>query len=135
MAFVCWQDPTRNPWMLEPVLASVPVLGPPQLPPPGSPGPFALADPAAVRAILDGAGWSGIEVEGLEVEQPWPAGDPEASADAMVQLSPPLATALREAPEQRDAVVAAIVDALRPRVRDGAVYFEAAAWIVTATND
>jgi SAM-dependent methyltransferase len=135
MAFACWQDPTRNPWMLEPVLASVPVLGPPQLPPPGAPGPFAMADPAAVRALLEGAGWSGIEVEGLEVEQPWPpGGGPEASADVMVQISPPLATALRARPEQRDAVVAAIVESLGPRVRDGAVYFEAAAWIVTATN-
>lgn len=134
LAFTCWQEPSRNPWMLEPIVAAMPVLGPPQLPAPGSPGPFSLADPEVIRSTLERAGWSGIDIDSVAVEQPYPAGGAEATAEVVVQLAPPLATALRAAPEQRDAAVAAIADALRARERDGAVHFEAAAWVVSAAR-
>jgi SAM-dependent methyltransferase len=132
LAFACWQEAGLNPWMLEPVIAAVPVLGPPQLPPPGAPGPFAFGDAAVVRGVLEGAGWSDVEIDGLQVEQPYPAGDARQCAEVMVQLAPPLAAGLREAPEKRDEVVAAIADQLRTHEREGQVVLDAAAWIVTA---
>lgn len=134
LAFACWQAPPANPWMLEPVMAAASVLGPPDLPPPGAPGPFSLADPEVVHAVLDGAGWSSVETDGLEVVQPYPAGDARSTAEVIVQLAPPLANPLREAPDQRDAVITAIAEAVAPRERDGVVHFEAAVWIVSARN-
>ena len=63
LAFVCWQAAPSNEWVLTALMAMAPHVGPPQLPPPGSPGPFAFADPDATRAILERAGWAAVHLE------------------------------------------------------------------------
>jgi SAM-dependent methyltransferase len=57
LVFVCWQEMARNPWFTGPAL--VDFVPPPPTPAPGMSrtGPFALADPAAVRELLSRAGW------------------------------------------------------------------------------
>lgn len=67
LAFVCWQEMSRNPWFVGPAVA--PFLPPPPPPAAGkSPtGPFALADPAYVTEMLRGAGWSDIGHHPYEV--------------------------------------------------------------------
>ena len=134
MAFSCWQDPSTNPWMTVPVMASVPVLGPPKLPPPGQPGPFALASADTIRSVLDEAGWADVEVGDLSVERPYPAGGARECAEVMSQLHPALASGIREAPERRPELLDAVTEVLRAYERDGEVVFPAAAWIVHATN-
>ena len=133
LAFCCWQDPSANPWMTVPVMASIAVLGPPRLPPPGEPGPFAFAESDTVRDVLEQAGWSYIEVTDLSVEQPFPAGDARACAEVMTQINPVLAGGIREMPDRRDAVITAVADSLREYERDGEVVAPSAAWIVHAT--
>jgi SAM-dependent methyltransferase len=61
--FACWRSIQENPWALGPRLA--PFVDPPAAPEPGaSPtGPFALADSAATRLLLESAGWSHVERE------------------------------------------------------------------------
>jgi hypothetical protein len=132
LAFCAWQDPFANPWMIAPVMAAVPVIGPPQLPEPGAPGPFSLASPDAVRALLTRAGWSSVQVEGLALERPFPAGDARATARMMCRTNPMLAAGLREHPERRDELLAAVADGLGEYVDGDAVVFAAAAWIVSA---
>jgi SAM-dependent methyltransferase len=135
LGFTCWQDVSANQWMMVPVMASVPVLGPPQVPPPGAPGPFSLADPDTIRSVLHDAGWAGLEVDGLALEHPFPAGDARACAEVMVLLLPPLAAGVEAAPEKRAALVEAVAEALREYEHDGQVVFPAASWIVTARRD
>jgi SAM-dependent methyltransferase len=135
LAFACWQGPLENPWMTAPVLASVPVLGPPQLPAPGQPGPFAFSEADTIRSVLADAGWRGIEVTDLSVEQPFPAGDARGCAEVMSELNPVLAEGIRNAPERRDELLDAVTDALRGYERDGEVVIPSAAWIVAARND
>jgi SAM-dependent methyltransferase len=134
VAFSCWQDPFANPWMTVPVIASAAVLGPPQLPPPGQPGPFAFASADTIRSVLGEAGWATVEVADLSVEQPFPAGDARGCAEVMSQLNPVLAGGLREAPDRGPDLLDAVTDALREYERDGEVVLPAAAWIVHATN-
>ncbi len=132
LAFACWQDPSANPWMIVPVLASIAVLGPPALPSPGEPGPFAFAASDTIATVLGDAGWSNVEVTGLSVEQPFPAGDARGCADVMSQLNPVLAAGIREQPDRGPDLLDAVTVALREYERDGEVVLPAAAWIVHA---
>ena len=70
LAFASWGGPFDNPWMTTAVMASVPVLGPPELPGPEEPGPFSLATPDRVRAVLEAAGWADVQAEPLTIEGP-----------------------------------------------------------------
>jgi SAM-dependent methyltransferase len=64
ISFVCWQSGLENEWALVPAAAAMAALGvAPRLPGPEEPGPFSLADPARVRSILEGAGFSSVEVD------------------------------------------------------------------------
>ncbi|MDQ2810438.1 MAG: class I SAM-dependent methyltransferase [Actinomycetota bacterium] len=60
LAFVCWREAWRNPWMIAEVLASF--LPPPAELPPGRrrPGPFSLADREETRELLEASGWEDV---------------------------------------------------------------------------
>ena len=132
LGFCCWGSPVANPWMILPVMATVPVLGPPQLAGPGEPGPFSLSSPDRVRDVLGAAGWADVEVDELTIDQPHPAGDASAVARVVVEFSPPIVQALARHPERVDETLTAIADVLRPLERDGVVHLQASALIVTA---
>jgi SAM-dependent methyltransferase len=63
LSFVCWQTVFDNEWMLVPGMAAMSVVGDLSMPEPDEPGPFSLADPEKVRAVLGAAGFAQIEVE------------------------------------------------------------------------
>ncbi len=132
LAFAAWADPGANPWMIEPVMASVAVIGPPALPGPTEPGPFSLASPERIHDVLGSAGWQDVEIEEVTVEGPHPAGGARAVAEMVVETLPVLAQGLVTRPEARDDLCAAIADALAPREHGGRVTFAASALIVTA---
>jgi len=134
LAFVCWQARERNPWMTVPVMAAMQHVPFPPPPPPDAPGPFALADPARVRGILERAGFAGIEIEPHETAMQLGGGGPEEALELFLAVGP-VGQALREAQAGPD-VRAGVLDALRAaferfRTPRG-VEAPAAAWIVTA---
>lgn len=60
IAFACWQEAERNPWIIGPAIAEF-VPPPPELAPGKSPtGPFALADPVRTTDILEAAGFTDV---------------------------------------------------------------------------
>ena len=65
--FVCWQDQFANEWVAVPAMTLIPIVGPPELPPPDAPGPFAFADRERVAGILESAGFSGVEFDDLQM--------------------------------------------------------------------
>ena len=132
LGFAAWRDPFSNPWMLEAMIASIPVIGPPNLPGPGEPGPFSLATADRVEEVLGAAGWNDLTVGELTVEQPHPAGDAAQVAEVLVSNIPPLAAAAADRPEIADELRAAVADALRPHEREGEVHLSASALIVSA---
>jgi SAM-dependent methyltransferase len=64
VAFAVWAAAEHNPWMTGRRLVE---LGFTEPPPPGTPGPFSLADPDLVLELLYGAGWTDdIVIEPLD---------------------------------------------------------------------
>jgi SAM-dependent methyltransferase len=60
IAFACWQESTRNPWLFTAALREI--FPPPPEPAPGkaATGPLALADPAYTTRILEDAGFRDV---------------------------------------------------------------------------
>ncbi len=131
LGFVCWRPLQENHWMRRPMEAALPFL--PPMPPsdPTAPGPFAFADAARVTTMLAAAGFSGIS------STPFDAligsGDLEQTLQLMFKVGP-LGAALREHPECKDQVAAAVKAALEPYVTPAGVVLPAAVWIFLARN-
>ncbi|HUZ52865.1 MAG TPA: SAM-dependent methyltransferase, partial [Streptosporangiaceae bacterium] len=65
LAFVCWPDLSASPFIAVPGLALAKHVPLPDLGPPGSPGMFALADPARIRSLLAASGLAEVVIEPL----------------------------------------------------------------------
>ena len=133
IAFACWQDLARNPWLLTPLMAAAKHVALPEPPAPGAPGPFAFADPKRVRGILADAGFESIELESFERALVVAGGAPlEQSVDFIVQVGP-LGAVLREADATTRARARdAVHEALEPFAQGDVVRLDCAAWIVLA---
>jgi SAM-dependent methyltransferase len=137
LVFVCWQARERNPWMTVPALAAMQHVAFPPPPPADAPGPFAFADAARVRGLLEAAGFAGVEHEPLERAMQLGGGGTEEALELFLAVGP-VGQALREAQAGPD-VRARVLDALREaferfRTPRG-VEAPAAAWIVTARRE
>jgi len=135
LAFVCWQALPENAWMAVPMLAALQHLPTPPIPGPEEPGPFSFADPARVRRILEGAGFTSVQLEDVRETLTIGGGaGPDDTAEFMLQIGP-AARALREAsdPTLKPRVAAAVRDALLPYATPQGVRMGSASWIVTAT--
>ncbi len=130
LAFVCWRAMELNPFMTAPLDAARPLLPTPSEPPPlHAPGPFALADPDRLTAILSAAGFSDIDL--LPHDQAIGGEDLEASVDYALRLGP-LGAVLREQPALAPIVTDAVREALARYERPEGVLLPSASWIVTA---
>ena len=134
LAFVCWQAAPSNEWVLTALMAMAPHVGPPQLPPPGSPGPFAFADADATRAILEEAGWTDVDLEPRTTSMQIGGGGLD-EAVAFFRDDTFGRMLLGAAPaEQVEAALASLREALTPHLDDGCVRLTAAVWVVTASK-
>lgn len=133
LAFAAWQALDANQWAMVPVMAIVPHAGIPNVPPPGSPGPFAFADADRVRQILTDAGWSDVEVEPFRTELLVAGG---ASMDEAVDYYADDVFGrmlLADADDDtRTAAKGALREALEEHVTDDGIRLEGAVWVVTA---
>jgi SAM-dependent methyltransferase len=66
LAFVCWRSMAQNLWASAPLAAARDLLPPPEPMDPDAPGPFALADDARVRSVLERAGFHDVRAERLD---------------------------------------------------------------------
>jgi SAM-dependent methyltransferase len=133
LSFACWQGALENEWMSVPALAAVGVLGTmPAMPGPEEPGPFSLAEPARVTAVLGAAGFSDIDVS-AHADQVHIG---EADIAELVQSSLRVGAVqrmLEEADADTVAGVAAAIDAaMRARLKDGVAAFKRSVLLVRA---
>ncbi len=134
LSFVCWQSVFDNEWMLIPGAAVASVTGSlPPMPGPGEPGPFSLADPDRVRAVLEAAGFGSIIVT-PHADQVVISEDriPEVALTS-VRVGG-VREALRDADQQtRERALAAIEEAMRARLQDGQVRASRGVLLVTGS--
>jgi SAM-dependent methyltransferase len=133
LCFVCWQEMFANEWIAVPAMAIAAHVGIPELPDPGAPGPFALADAQRTRGLLESAGWSEVTVEehkdGMRIGR-----DPEDVVAFM--LSDEMGRRLVEGknPEAVRTGTEAALEALRPYATPEGVVLGGAYWLVTARS-
>jgi hypothetical protein len=105
----------------------------PDLGEPGGPGPFSLADPARIRAILEGVGFTDVSVDDFRC--PMPMGATVEDTVAFMQGTDMAATLMADISEDvAGAAWEAVRAALAPYAGRHGVVLGGAAWIVTATN-
>lgn len=135
LAFVCWRERQKNPWLMLPLEEACRHVPRPPAPGPEEPGAFAFADERRVRGILSSAGFGDIGLEAVEITLDIAIG---GGLDAAVETSTGMGPASRalqgQPPEIRAAAADSIRAALRRYQNGNAVALPGAIWIVTATN-
>lgn len=134
LAFLCWQSPEMNAWRripLEAITRHVPHAA--ALKHNDGPGPFALADPERISALLHGAHLGDVRITGIEA--PMWLGHTVADAAEYLLSSPDIRTLLASAdPAGAAEAGRALTEALTPFRGEGGLELGCAAWLVTATR-
>jgi ubiquinone/menaquinone biosynthesis C-methylase UbiE len=120
MAISSWGPPEAVPFLGIPVRTAMQRLDV-SPPPPGTPGPLSRPTPEAVGSLLDGGGFSEIDVEEAEVTMEWPS--PEEFTTFVKEIAPPIRAMIDPHPQQvQDETWQAITDAVRAEAaQDGTV--------------
>ena len=130
LAFICWRALDENPWMADCVRAAFSVLPRPEPLPPTAPGPFAFADPARLRDILEQSGYTDISIEPLD--QLLDLGSIDDAVAQMTRMGPAASAFAAASVADQAAVVTAIRAALRPHQSGGSVRMVSGTWLVGA---
>jgi SAM-dependent methyltransferase len=111
MAIASWGPPERMPMLAIPMRTVMTRLNVPP-PAPGTPGPLSRPTHEAIAGLLEGGGFSDVEVEEIDVEFEWDS--PEEFARFTREIAPPISALLaNHPPEVRDETWAAVVEAAR----------------------
>jgi SAM-dependent methyltransferase len=87
VALAAFRSPAENPWASAPLAAVRHLFTPPAAPGPEAPGQFAFAEPARVRRILAGAGFTDVALTPADPVMRL-GDDAEAAAEAAMTLGP-----------------------------------------------
>jgi SAM-dependent methyltransferase len=111
-AFAVWDVPDRNPWATIPNAALV-ELGLAEPPDRNAPGPFSLSAPGRVQEVLEGAGFTEVEISTVPVVRRCPT--VEAYVAETAEMSPSLRATFGEMDgAQRAEVTARVAAAALP---------------------
>ena len=127
LALLVWQPLERQEWMTDfmRALRATP-------PGPDGPGPVSLGDPVRLRNLLGGAGFTGVELSGLERPM-WYGADAD---DACAFVAGHLAGALDALePDERRAAGDDLRAAMAAHETPDGVRFASACWLVTARRE
>lgn len=133
LAFVCWQELGKNPWLEQPLRAALAHVPPPEPAPAGAPGPFAFADADRVRGLLENAGFDQIAFESLE--QPiliGGGGAVDETVSFVLEFGPASRLLEGVGSDVRERVRESITRVLEAQADVDGVRFGSASWIVTA---
>lgn len=129
LRFIAWRSAAENPFMTTAERAAAPLL--PDLPArrPDAPGQFAFADRQRVHAILEESGWTGIDIQPIDV----PCSLPEKDLPGYLSRLGPVGNALQQADDRtRAQVLATVRTAFDPFVHGDEVRLGAACWMIVA---
>jgi SAM-dependent methyltransferase len=110
-AISAWSEPERVPMLSIPMRTVMERLDVTP-PPPGTPGPLSRPTPEAIRGLLEGGGFSDIEVEEVEISNEWDS--PEDFTTFVREIAPPISALMaNQPPDVQEATWQAITDAVR----------------------
>ncbi len=119
MAIASWGSPERVPMLSVPMMTAMKRLGV-SPPPSGTPGPLSRPTQEAIGGLLEGGGFSGIEVEEIELEMEWDSA--EDFSQFVKEIAPPVSNLLKAHPQEvQKQTWAAITDAVREYAENGAI--------------
>src|SRR5215207_9170308 len=96
MAISSWGSPDRAPFLGIPMRTAMQALDVPP-PPPGTPGPLSRPRPEALGGLLEGGGFSDVQVEEAEVTFEWES--PEEFTTFIKEIAPPITAMIEPHPE------------------------------------
>ncbi len=135
ISFVCWQDPSLNPWQSLSLQVIKEYLDMPS-PPPRSPGPFAFAEKDYVQNILESSGFSDINFDDNKEEITMFSGKSlhQASEDYLA-INPVVTEMLKGSDESlRTEIVESLKEVFSQFHEDDGLLFPSATWIVTGSK-
>jgi enediyne biosynthesis protein CalE5 len=116
MAISSWGAPERVPFLAIPMKTAMERLDVPP-PPPGTPGPLSRPTPEALAGLLEGGGFSDVEVEEATVSFDWSSA--EEFTTWIHEIAPPVNAIIDpHPPEVREETWAAITEAVREKAGD-----------------
>ncbi|MFC7546798.1 class I SAM-dependent methyltransferase [Plantactinospora sp. GCM10030261] len=129
LAFLCWQDESRNEVFSIPLVA---VRAHAQQPVPAAADLF--ADPRRVTDLLTGAGFADVRVESLRAPARFGSDVPDVLDH--VRSTSAFQTRLADLDDEAlgERVLATMTEAYTARLRPDGVWVEAAAWLIAATR-
>ncbi len=128
LRLIVWRRAAENPFMTTAERAASPLVTIPHREP-DAPGQFAFADEQRLRTLLEKSGWSGIEIQPINVDCTMP----EQELIRYITHLGPLGRALADVDTATRARVAEFVrPAFDPYVNGSEVRFTAACWMVGA---
>jgi enediyne biosynthesis protein CalE5 len=121
MAIASWGTPEQVPFLAIPMQTTMKKLDVPP-PPPGTPGPLSRPTHEAIGGLLEGGGFSDVQVEDADVTFEWES--PEDFTTFVREIAPPISAMMEGHPDDVKAEAwDAITEAVREKVGDGAVSF------------
>ena len=130
LVFLCWQKPQEIEWTVTLRTALAPFVDMPPMDP-DAPGPFSLAEPERIRALLAEAGFDEVTVD--SAREPVSLGADVAEAMAFAGDMGPVRDLLGNVgPAKRTQALDSLRDALVAHRTDDGVNVGSAAWLVTA---
>jgi len=133
LAFACWQGFFENHWMSVPMVAALEHVPAPPMLDPDAPGPWAFADPGHVREVLEGGGFTDVQIDPFAGELSLAGGGDAASVLGFLRVTS-LGRLLLEQddPALGERVETAVLAALAEHEDDGDVRLGFSSWVVTA---
>jgi enediyne biosynthesis protein CalE5 len=120
MAIASWGTPEQVPFLAIPMQTAIQRLDA-EPPPPGTPGPLSRPTPEALGGLLEGGGFSDIEVEEAEVTMEWESA--EEFTTFVKEIAPPIRAIIDPHPQEvQDETWDAITEAVRAKAaEDGTI--------------
>lgn len=135
LAFACWREPRKNPWLMLPLEEACRHVPRPAAPAPEEPGPFAFADERRVRGFLDQAGFREVRLEPVDLALDIGVGRGlDAAVETVTGMGPTSRALEGQPPELRAAAAQSIRAALARFQVDDKVALPGAIWIVSAMS-
>ena len=133
LSFVCWQNPSLNPWQSLSLQVIKGYLDLPS-PPPKSPGPFAFEDKNYISDILNQSNFKNIEIEDNQEDIVMFSGKSiEEACEDYLTINPVVTEMLKNSKEElKDEILQALILKFSEFHNGDGLLFPSATWIVTA---